>query len=282
MSNPFHQQLTRRRALTLAGGALAATAATATGVATASAATPWRNLVVVTANIGRARLDQRRAAIAAVRRSVVVDGIRPRPIVGWQEITEGDDDNKEIGWINDSFGPAYSNLFNNAAHRAHLVPISVPNTYKVLQKNNTFVHGGLKHVSPHRVISECVLQSVADPTVKFAFLNTHYVAGAHNGKKDYEEEWRDKNWAKHFDVQRARIKAYTDRGLPVIWSGDVNRTPMPRFFAREVRVWDKGIDQVGIISSTNGTQIRVRGTRVIDTNVDDHNARVAVLQIRHG
>lgn len=272
--------MSRRRALGLAGGA-ALTAATGalTAATPAGAATAWRNLGVITANIGRDNLSRRHAAIIAVRDALSMEGSQDRPLVGWQEIGEGDGDEKEKGWINEHFGPYYNNLhLNDGGHR---VPISAPKAYTLLSQRVTPVHGGLEGVSPNRVISEALLSAADDPALTFAFLNTHFVAGAFNGQEDPHEAWRDRMWALHFDTLRTTMEYWLSRGYPVIWTGDTNRDPMPKLFPlKETRPFGAGIDQIGWIPGTNGVQIQLRNKFTVPMNVDGHDARVAVLQLR--
>ncbi|KOX05601.1 MULTISPECIES: hypothetical protein [Micromonospora] len=272
--------ISRRQALGVAGGVvLAGTTGAFTFAEPAGAATAWRDLGVVTANIGRTNLGQRKAAITAVRNALRLTGPEDLPLVGWQEIGEGDGDTKEKGWINGQFGPRYRNVhLDDGGHR---VPISVPRVYDVLRADVTAVHEGKAHVSPNRVISEVLLAAHDDAALQFAFLNTHFVAGAHNGRTDPEEAWRRNRWARHFDVLHDRIASWNARGYPVIWTGDTNRDPMPKLFpAKETRAFATGIDQIGWLQGTNGVQIQLRKRKVIPMNVDGHDARVAVLQLR--
>ncbi|WP_027345433.1 hypothetical protein [Hamadaea tsunoensis] len=272
--------ISRRRALGLAGGAaLAGATGALAATEPAGAATAWRNLGVITANIGRDNLGRRDAAIIAVRNALSMEGPQDRPLVGWQEIGEGDGDEKEKGYINDHFGPYYNNLHLNDG--GQLVPISAPKAYNVLAQRVTSVHAGKAGVSPNRVITEVLLGAADDPALQFAFLNTHFVAGAYNGKEDPYEAWRDQMWGIHFDKMRDTMSYWLDRGYPVIWTGDTNRDPMPKFFpAREARAFANGIDQIGWVLSTNGVQIQLRNKFTVAMNVDDHDARVAVLQLR--
>ena len=279
--------MSRRRALVLGGGAALAggIAIGASGLAGADTETraSWRKIGVVTANIGRKHPSKREAAIRAVRDGVSIDGKRVRPFVGWQEIREGDADAREPGWIDHYFGTAYTNVFNGKSP-AHMVPLSVPKEFDVVDKRTTYCHGGLAHVSPARYITEALVAAKDDPKLRFVFANTHYVAGAFNGKTDGHEKWRDDAWHKHFVKHRDKVlKYWRDRGFPVIWTGDVNRQSMPLLMPKfEKRAFGKGIDQIGWVPGGNGVEIRLVSTHAIDMAVDDHNARVAVLKIRRG
>lgn len=275
------EAISRRRALALGGGAVLGAAGAMTAAGEADAATDWTRLVVATANIGRKNLGQREAAIRAVRHAVTINDRLAKPLVGWQEIGEGDDDGVEPRAINKHFGGNYRNIYeyDDVAHR---VPMSIPRDYDIVDRRVTRVHGGKAGVSPHRVITEAVLARADDPQLRFVFVNTHYVAGAWNGTKDSYEAWRDDMWARHFRAHRDDVIGHwRSRGFPVIWTGDVNRSPMPLLLPNhEKRAFAHGIDQIGWVPGTNGTQIRLRRTKTVPMNVDSHNARVAILQVR--
>ncbi|AZM48070.1 hypothetical protein DMB38_21805 [Streptomyces sp. WAC 06738] len=273
--------ITRRRALGLGGAAVAGTAGALAAAGSADAADGWQRLVVVTANIGRTDLGERERAIRDVRHAVTVDGRLTTPLVAWQEIGEGDADGQEPRWINRYFGTAYRNVFVNH-DSAGRVPMSIPKAYDIVDRRVTFVHGGKAGVSPHRVITEAVLARADDPRTRFVFANTHYVAGAFNGRQDPYEAWRVDMWQQHFRKHRDEVLGYwRARGFPVIWAGDVNRSPMPLLLPNyEKRAFGSGIDQIGWVPGTNGTQLRLRWTKVVPMYVDGHDARVAVMQVR--
>lgn len=270
-----------RRGLLTFGAGTALTAAGVAGARPADAATRWQRLVVVTANVGRNRAHPgtRRTAIKDVRHAV--DGAFP--LVGWQEIDEGPENDREIEWINRWFGARYRNIFEQRNH-THRVPMSIPRTYRILQRTHTNVHGGKAGVSPHRIITEALLARRDDPDVRFAFVNTHYVAGAWNGEHDPHEGWRDRMWAKHRETHVRVLEKWRARGVPVIWTGDVNKQRLGLLLPRhEKRAFpDGGIDQIGWIPGPSGsqTEIRLNGTRTVGMNVDSHDARVAIFHLR--
>lgn len=275
----------RRNALRIAGGAVAATTGLAAATmmsGTAEADTSWRGLVVITANIGRKHPGQRERAIRDVRNAVVRDGRRAKPLVGWQEIRGADPDDKEPRWINEYFGSRYRNIYEYYDSPARQVPLSIPKTYDILDRRVTFCHGGKAKVSPSRYITQALLARADDPKTRFVFANVHYVAGAWNGEADRYEEWRDDMWRKTFRKHRDDVLGYwRDRGFPVIWTGDVNRSPMPLLMPNhEKRAFKRGIDQIGWTSGRNGTQLRLVGTKTVQMYVDGHDARVALMQIR--
>jgi hypothetical protein len=275
------ESISRRRALTLGGGAVLGAAGALTAAGSAGAATDWKRLVVVTANIGRNNLDQRERAIRDVRHATTAGTDLPRPLVGWQEIGERDDDGLEPRWINEQFGDGYRNIYEYDK-TASRVPMSIPRTYSILERRVTYVHGGRAGVTPHRVITQALLERVADPKLRFVFANTHYVAGAWNDKEETHEAWREEMWRLHFRKHRDDVLGHwRSQGFPVIWTGDVNRTPMPPLLPNcEQRAFSRGIDHIGWVPGTNGTQIRLRWTKSIPMHVDGHDARVAVMEVR--
>jgi len=275
------ESISRRRALALGGSAVLGAAGVAASTGTAGAATDWNKLVVITANIGRKPHDRERA-IRDVRNGVRFGDRLAKPLVGWQEIREDDPDDNEPRWINEYFGTSYRNIFEYDSS-AHRVPMSIPTAYNIVDRKVTFCHGGKAGVSPHRVITQAVLARADYPETRFVFANTHYVAGAWNGQEDPYEAWRDEMWAQHFRIHRDDVLAFwRSRGYPVIWTGDVNRSPMPLLMPNyEKRAFARGIDQIGWVSGTNGTQLRLLSTKIVPMYIEDsHDARVAIMEIR--
>lgn len=260
-------KITRRTALALGGGAaLGAVAGTAPALAT-----DWKAMVVVSANIGRDNLDQRRPSIRRVRNCA------PRPFVGWQEINEGDKGEKVM--INGMFGSDYANVFMDYP-RAYRVPISVPAPWTVVQRIATFTHGPMEDVSPPRFINEALVQHTRHPGLRFVMMNTHYIAGAYRGPRDKK---RQPLWDKHKRIHKERILAWHRKGRLVIWTGDVNRDDYGKATGRdkEHRAFFNGIDRINWMQGSDGVQLRLEDTRSVNLTVDDlHDARVAEFKIR--
>jgi hypothetical protein len=261
-------KFTRRQALALGGGALAA-AATATP---ADAASAWIRLPVVTANIGRNNLAAREPAIRDVRSADPGN----RPFVGWQEISEGDDGEPAI--ISSYFGDAFHNAFLYDAE-AHRVPISVPQPWNVIARLATKVHGQVGDISPPRFINEVVLQHNANPALVFTFINTHYIYGAYNGP---QEAYRREYWDMLKQQHRERVMAHNALGRLVIWTADTNNpnygnaTGQPN----EQKAFPGDIDRINWLPGNGSVQLNLLSTKVIPMNVDGHNARAAIFRIR--
>ena len=263
------QQISRRSLLILGGGAaLGGLAGTAFARDKGERADGIR-LAVITANIGRKHLDQRRPAIAKVRNA------QERPMVGWQEIGEGEGDTGEAGWIQEFFGTRYNNVY-----LAGKVPVSVPDPWKVTFWEPRFASAGLAGWSPTRYITEVRIEHVTNADLKFTFLNTHYIANAWDGRTDSLQGERRARWNNHFGVHQNRIQAYHQQGRAVIWTGDVNNHNMPALHVQEHAAFPNGIDKVNWIPGTDRVRIDLVRTEIIPMEVDGHEAKMAVFNLK--
>jgi hypothetical protein len=263
------RQLSRRSLLVLGGGvALGGLAGPAMARDQQERADGIR-LAVITANIGRKNLDQRRPAIAKVRNA------QERPLVGWQEIGEGAGDTGEAGWIREFFGPRYNNVY-----LAGKVPVSVPDPWKVTFWERRFASAGLAEWSPTRYITEVRIEHSGNPELRFTFLNTHYIANAWNGLNDPLQDERRARWNHHLGVHRDRVRAYHQQGRAVIWTGDVNNQNMPAIHNQERVAFPNGIDKVNWIPGTDRVRIDLVRTEIIPLQVDGHDAKMAVFNLR--
>ncbi|TWD84695.1 hypothetical protein FB561_5889 [Kribbella amoyensis] len=267
-------RISRRQALLLGGGAVAGAASlgTVAGAGPAAAATGWIRLPIITANIGRKHLGAREAAIRAVRNG----DPGTRPVVGWQEIREGD--TGEPAMISRHFGDAYQNAFlhHDTSYR---VPVSVPRPWQVVNSKATFVHGGIGGVTPPRWINEVVVEHRSHAGLKFVLINTHYLAGAYNGEQN--PNLRDE-WDLHKLTHRERVMAHHDRGHLVIWTADTNRAGYDKATgqAAERKVFARGIDRINWLPGNGTVQLDLLGTRTTPMSVDSHEARAAIFRIR--
>lgn len=261
-------QFSRRKAFALGGGVALATAA---GVGTAAAASEWIRLPVITANIGRKNLGAREAAIRAVRA-----GDATRPLVGWQEISEGD--TGEPAMIESQFGSAYQNVFlhHDGAYR---VPISVPSPWEVVSSQPTRVHDGIEDLTPPRWINEVVVRHETYKELRFTLINTHYIAGAYNGanRPDLRDEWNLLH-----SVHKDRVLAHHEQGRLVIWTADTNNPGYTTAtgWDAERRAFPGDIDRIDWLPGNGTVQLELLNTNTVDMNVDGHDARVAIFRIR--
>jgi hypothetical protein len=291
------KKISRRAALGLAGGV--AVGAATIGLSTADAARrgkgdgrgdgrgdgaggaqpraagPWVRLAVVTANIGRKHLDQREAAITAVRQQS--DGTPP--MVGWQEIGEGANDTGEPSMIRQHFGDQYTHMFLNDPQSPR-EPISVPRPWTVVGHTNVFVHEGIADVTPPRWINEVVVQHETMPDLQFVIMNTHYIARAYVGpqRDDLKPYWNH-----HHDVHAQRVlERHQNQHLPVIWTADTNRNDFGTAtgWQAEGAAFGSGLDRIDWLT-TNKVDIELLNTNIVPMHVDDdHNAKVAIFRIR--
>jgi hypothetical protein len=269
-------ELNRRKALLLGGGVVLATAA---GVGSASAAGPesaaaanWVRLPIITANIGRRHLDKREAAIRAVRHGVAGE----RPLVGWQEISE--QDHGEEAMIEKHFKEGYRTEFLRHK-KAFRVPISVPKPWKIVGSKPKLAHGGIKEITPPRWVTEVVVQHESNPNLQFVLINTHYLFGAYNGatRPDLRDEYDH-----HHAVHKQRVLHHHREGRLVIWTADTNNPHYAKAtgWKAEKQVFPGGIDRINWLPGNGSVRLQLRGTKSIDMDVDNHNARVAIFRIR--
>lgn len=270
------RKLSRRSALLLGGGVALGAVTTVTAVGDAAgagdAAAGWIRLPIITANIGRKHLGAREDAIHDVRHGVA--GVRP--LVGWQEIGEGD--RGEAAMIEKHFGNAYRTAF--LRHRKSFrVPISVPRPWQVVAARPTFAHGGIKEVTPPRWINEVVVRHESNPALQFALINTHYLYGAYNGanRRDLRDEYDH-----HRSLHKRRVLHHHRQGRLVIWTADTNNPGYRKATGRqaEKQVFGKGIDRINWLPGNGSVQLQLRRTDRIDLRVDGHDARVAIFRIR--
>jgi hypothetical protein len=261
-------EFSRRKALVLGGGAVLGTLA---GAGTASAASEWFRLPVITANIGRDDLTAREDAIRDVR-----NGDATRPLVGWQEINEGD--TGEPAMIDRHFGSLYQNAFlrHDTAFR---VPISIPRPWVVVDSQATFVHGGIEGVTPPRWITEVTVRHESHTALRFTMINTHYIANAYNGARN--PNLRDE-WDLLKSIHKERVLAHHQQGRLVIWTADTNNPDYRKAtgWDAEKQVFTAGIDRINWMPGDGTVRLELLDTRSIDMRVDGHDARVAIFRIR--
>ena len=234
----------------------------------------------MTANFGRvadpADNGRYETSMRRVRRDVEVGGRVARSLVGFQEIGEGDKSPAlERKLVAKYFDTGFQRAFlSPSGHPSYRVPVVVPTPFEITSTNAVRAHAGVKNVSPPRWISEVVVRHRSDPALRFAVLNTHYIAGAYNG-----DQHRDRRpyWDAHHDLHVERIKHYHRKGLPVIWTGDVNRRGMGKLHRLEQQAIGTGIDQIRWIPGTNGTELRLRRTQT-----DRHDDREGARRARGG
>ncbi|MBO0839739.1 MAG: hypothetical protein J2O49_02830 [Sciscionella sp.] len=278
-------ELSRRRAFRLGGvvlgGGIAAGVAVGTSNASTetnaaatdpTAATDWIRLPVITANIGRKHLDQRDRAIHDVR----YGDAGYLPLVGWQEIGEGD--TGEPAMIAKHFGSRYQNEFLRS-DKAPREPMSIPKVWKVISARSTFVHHGIAKVTPSRWINEVVVQHAQHTDLRFAMLNTHYIANAYNGDRRHDLQAL---WDKHKRIHKERVLAHHQQGRLVIWTADTNRRDYTTATGRaaERQVFHNGIDRINWLPGTDRVRLELHNTKTVDMHVDEHDAHVAIFQIR--
>jgi hypothetical protein len=222
---------------------------------------------LVTANIGRkASVQHTRADFETIRRL--------RGITGFQEIDEADAP-PEHSLLKAVLSSGYE-----LGGLAHYVPIAVPKRgYKLLRTRDVYATGGVKHWSPTRFFTVATVKSKAKlrDRIKgrtdnvFIVINTHYPAGGYHGERPPEAKKElIKHWDEQFVKHRELVKHYADKGYTVFWTGDVNRTTMPKVHPREVQVVTVGIDSISYVEGNVKVKVKHKGSAKL---FSDHNAQ---------
>ena len=224
---------------------------------------------LVTANIGRKQnVQQTRADFETIRRL--------KGIVGFQEIDEEPDPAPEHDFLRAVLGNGYS-----LKAMGTRVPIAVPKEYEVLYAKTVYGCDGVKKWSPPRFLTvvkvkkkETLVDKALRRTQKaFIVINVHYPAGGYHGDRPAAAKKELKNrWDELFVAHKHLIKTYVDKGYTVFWTGDVNRTDMPKVHPREVQVVTIGIDSVSYIEGDIAVKVKRRGHANL---YSDHNAQYA-------
>jgi hypothetical protein len=111
-----------------------------------------------------------------------------------------------------------------------------------------------------------------------AIINTHFVSGAWNAKDKSNKQWRQTRWSEHYLLMRAKILAFLERGISVLFGGDFNRTSVRPFIAGQQWLVQHGIDKIGFIEAPGGIRVtKVIGTGHTDTTSDHDAAWANVL-----
>lgn len=224
-------------------------------------------LTVVTANIGR-----KHASKENVRQNIgVIKRAAAGAVIGFQEIDEADaalEHNEKVDGL-----PQHS-----FASLKQLCPIAVPKMlWQITADNVTPTCKGRKHVTPPRVVVTARIKSVFDPDFPpVIIMNGHYPHGA-------KDLWKvcQSNWKKH-------VEEIHGKGLTIITTRDVNfheedDGPLPALHQDERQLIKQGIDRITVIqapaSSRDLVKVRAGNPRVIDLDIDNHNAHAVDLTL---
>lgn len=229
---------------------------------------------VITANIGRkASVQHTRADFATIKAL--------KGICGYQEIDEAD-------------GPPEHDLLkavlggsNTLVGMEHHVPISLPKKFDVINSHTVFATSGVPKYSPARFFTVAIVRQKKTLIDRirgrnhkaFVVINTHYPAGGYHGERpEAAAKQLRTHWDEQFAVHKKLIEKYVDRGYTVFWTGDVNRTTMPKVHPREVRVVTVGIDSVSYVEGNIKVKVIRKGSAKL---FSDHNAQYADFKLTY-
>jgi hypothetical protein len=265
-------RISRRKVLALGGGL--AGGAVAASASPASASTDWLRLPVVTANIGRTNPGAREAAIRDVR---FCDAGR-RPLVGWQEIQEGDGDSLERSYITKYFGDAYANpfLWNDSAHR---VPALRPRALEDRQPGQHLRprrHRGRDAAAPDQRGRGAARQPPR-PRVR---------ADQHALHRQRPQRRPEPRPARRVGPAQAEAQGPCagppPGGPPGHLDGGHEHPDYAKATGRnaERQVFFRGFDRINWMPGDGRVRLDLLGTDTVDMRVDGHDAHVAVFRIR--
>jgi len=229
-------------------------------------------LRLITANIGRkASVQHTRADFETIRRL--------KGITGFQEIDEADKP------LEHSLLKAVLSSDYFLEGLKSFVPVAIPKGYEVINARVVYGAPGVAHYSPNRYFVVVVIakketwldKKLARQRKAFVVINTHYPAGAYHGdrpaaaRRELIDSW-DRQFLKHKSI----VKHYVDKGYTVFWTGDVNRTVMPKVHPREVQVVTVGIDSVSYVPGGVKVKVIRKGSAQL---YSDHNAQYADFEL---
>lgn len=84
------------------------------------------------------------------------------------------------------------------------------------------------------------------------------------------------NTHEQFDKYKELVARHVNKGFTVFWTGDINRTTMPKGHPKEVQVVTVGIDSVSYIEGKVKVKIKKKGHAAL---YSDHNAQFADFKL---
>lgn len=218
------------------------------------------NLVPLTANFGRGvSAVEFRANVLAVLEA------NDNAVLGIQELDEADKPN-EHAILAASIDPSDTRVGWRT-----MEPIVVPWMLKVAPQVITFACKGLSGYTPTRHIVEAVVRNPAQRQVpRVVVMNQHPPI---NRPATRTRRWRQRR------VHKRRVKFWYDRGITVVWMGDMNDPAYPRMHRHEKTAVHAGLDYIRYVVHPRGAQVEVKATGTVDLTIDGHNAHWARLRL---
>lgn len=197
-------------------------------------------------------------------------------VILWQEVAEPDD------WADlQATLPAeeWTHL-----HLTDECPISFRHAYwDLVDQGQEQLHGGLAHVSPHRVVTWAKLARKGRPEVPpVAVVNTHLVQGAFTDPGQAEEAWRLAAWNASHDKIAELVARFLAEGTSVVGGGDFNRPGTWPAFGPGCRwLLHGGLDHLYASDAPGGARVQLDSVGLLSTAVlfTDHSARLADLTL---
>ncbi|GAA5149427.1 hypothetical protein GCM10023340_24690 [Nocardioides marinquilinus] len=162
-------------------------------------------------------------------------------------------------------------------------PVVVDRRWRVLERGRVTTTRTVPGTTPPRSLTWLVLAGdTASGPVRFVLMNTHFVAGAWNGRRDADVPLRQRLWDRHYRLMRRYVTDFNARGLTVVGGGDFNRRRsdgLLPFTDRQRWLFDDvGVDKLFVAPAPRGARVRVVARATTQAN-SDHDFRTAWLRI---
>jgi len=215
-------------------------------------------LTVLTANLGRGVTEAELTAnVHKLRHS--------KAVKGFQEIDEADRP-EEHAVLARELPPGWA-AFDTR------VPINVPPPWRIVRTRITKACDGLAHFTPHRVITQALIELLDDNqsvTPRLVVVNLHFP------RRSLQTLTRRRKCRR---ALRAVIAYWHGLGVTVVWMGDTNQVRMRKMHDLEQSVVDAGLDHIRVVPHPEGVQVEVLRKGSVDLTIDGHDAHYARLRL---
>jgi hypothetical protein len=152
-------------------------------------------------------------------------------------------------------------------------PSAVPDQFRISTKpvpTTVKMSEGIARWSPHRVMTKADVVLRDDEACRFIVASTHIM----RHKKGEADKFR----ALHISRLRAQFRAAEKRGIGMVLGLDGNDPDLPELHPNQKVLYHNRIDYI-IALDGKDLKFEKKRTRVVDTNIDNHNLGIATTKI---
>lgn len=155
--------------------------------------------------------------------------------------------------------------------------------WEVLDVHVALAHKGKATASPNRYIVVVLARRLGTNKI-VAFVNTHYVSGAWNGKFKTFKKWRQRMWTNHWLLEAEIVSILVAHGITVIGSGDFNRlhSTIQKFHPDMKWLGTHGIDGSFVVHAQGGALVVFNQKDIVQDLNTDHPAVVSHVSLLAG